>query len=64
MTNESMPQVRIRLRGDGWSYQLFTNDNDPLQFESDSTTYATQGEAARAGHEAKQAFIRRMGAAR
>jgi hypothetical protein len=40
---------------------LFTDD-DPLTFiEGDLRTFAKQQEAERAGHEAREALIRRMG---
>ena len=63
MTNHSTPQVKIRRRGDGWTYQLFTSANDPLQFEGDNETHATQQEAEGAGYEALRAFMRRLGSA-
>jgi hypothetical protein len=61
MINQSTLRVRTRPRGNGWTFELFTDD-DPLTFiEGDLRTFATQQEAERAGYEAREALIRRMG---
>jgi hypothetical protein len=63
MTNQSTLRVKTRRRGDGWTFELFTGE-PPMWSEGDVRTFATQQEAELAGHEAMQAFIRRVGSVR
>jgi hypothetical protein len=61
MKNHSAPRVEIRQRvNGGWEFRLFTDEKDPLKFEGDHRAYGAPQEAERAGHEAQEAFVKRM----
>jgi hypothetical protein len=64
MRNRCAPRVEIHQRVDGWEFRLFTDNADPLKFEGDHRAYRTRHDAERAGHEALDALIKRMGGSR
>jgi hypothetical protein len=50
-------RVAVRARESGrYTYQIFTVAGEPRTFRSDNKSYATPGEAERAGYEAVALF--------